>query len=348
MRNKDQLVRHPLSVQDVRQEQCMSALPLQHCRRSGGACSGCRHSLHLLLKTFNDRDIEGARIVSAALQRERRQFFLRCIDDLYNGGFKLRSICNLRGKHIRYLVRLWEARGYSAPTLQKYHSLLRTLERWIQKRGMVLDIGQYLCDPTRAVRVRVATTDKSWTGKDVEAADRIEQITNEDVRVGTCLRLQSEFGLRAQEAWQLRAKENDEGKMLHVVFGTKGGLAREVPIETDAQRQVLELAKSLANRVTGSLIPEQLSLAAWRAHFYRLCRKHGIARKTGVVPHGLRHGFGNDMYEKLTGRKSPVRGGDPPLPEEREKDRAARQQIAKVYGHGRRKVSSAYLGTFRR
>lgn len=349
MKNNDSSVIHrsSASVQDAPTPGA-KARPLSTAKQRGGACNACRRSLHLLLKARNDRDIEGARIVSAATQRERRQFFNRCIFDLHNGGYKIRDIHHLRGKHIRYLVGVWETCGHSPSTLQKYHSFLRTLECWIEKRGLVRDISHYLSDPTRAARVRVATTDKSWDGKGVDASKLIAEVTNEDIRVGTCLRLQSEFGLRAQEAWQLRAKENDQGKVLHVVFGTKGGLAREVPIETDAQREALELAKSLANPVTGSLIPEQLSLAAWRAYFYRLCRKHGIGRKTGLVPHGLRHGFGHDMYEQLTGGKSPARGGNAPLPEEREQDRAARQQIAKLYGHGRRKVSSAYLGTFRR
>lgn len=314
----------------------------------GGACNACRRSLHLLLKIYNDRDIEGARIVSAALQRERRQFYNRCINDLHGGGFKLRTIHNLRTKHIRHLVQLWENRDYSAPTLQKYHSFLRTLERWIGKRGMVLDVRQYLREPTRAERVRVATADKSWSAKGIDVAERIEEVSKEDEQVAACLQLQAQLGLRAQEAWQLRPAENDRETMVDVVHGTKGGLPREVPVQTEAQRQVLELAKPLANAVTGSLIPEDRSLAAWRAYFYRVCRRHGISRKGGISPHGLRHGFANDEYRQRTGRESPVRGGNPPTAVDREADRVARQQIAKELGHGRRKVSSAYLGTFRK
>jgi integrase len=348
MRNRNSVEhgQQSVSAENIPSAQHAKERPVRKGRERGGARNSCRRSLHVLLKARNDRDIEGARIISAATQRERRQFFSRCIADLYDGGYKVRDVHHLRGKHIRYLVRSWETRGHSAPTLQKYHSFLRTLERWIEKRGLVRDISYYLVDPTRAARIRVATTDKSWTAKDVDPSERIAEVLADDSHAGTCLLLQAVFGLRAQEAWQLRPDDNDGGDALQVAHGTKGGLERDEPINTSDQRKALDFAKSLANAPIGSMIPAKYSLAAWRARFYRICRRHGISRKTGLVPHGLRHGFGNDLYEKLTGRKSPVRGGHPPLPAEREGDKQARQQIAKLYGHGRRKVSSAYLGTF--
>jgi len=59
------------------------------------------------------------------------------------------------------------------------------------------------------------------------------------------------------------------------------------------------------------------------------------------VSHGLRHAFANDLYEKMTGAPSPVRGATHKPPQ----DKPARQGIARSLGHGRQRVSSMYLGS---
>jgi len=65
------------------------------------------------------------------------------------------------------------------------------------------------------------------------------------------LRLQRAFGLRSTEALSLKPHEADQGAMLHVFRGTKGGRGRVVPIRTEEQRSLLEKAKAMANRRTG-------------------------------------------------------------------------------------------------
>jgi hypothetical protein len=61
-----------------------------------------------------------------------------------------------------------------------------------------------------------------------------------------------------------------------------------------------------------------------------------------VTGHGLRAGYGLDLYEQLTGVPAPVRGGTP-VPAET--DSSARLQVADHYGHGRTSISTAYLGS---
>jgi integrase len=76
--------------------------------------------------------------------------------------------------------------------------------------------------------------------------------------------------------------------------------------------------------------------------FRTVMKKFGITGAAlGVTPHGLRHEFGNDLYEALTGEPSPVRSGEPI---DRDADRAARLVVAERLGHGRRNVTRAYLG----
>jgi integrase len=306
----------------------------------------CLSSLYALLARYNHLDAAQAKVISGSTARERRECLIRCVDDLYQAGYHLRDIRNLGGRHVQAIIRAWEARGYSAAVLQKYRSYLATLCRWINKQGMVKDLDQYLADPARARRIRVATEDKSWQARGVTPDAKIEAVMAEDRHVGVCLLLQDAFGLRAKEAWRLRPRLADAGETLHVTHGTKGGRPRHVPIRTDYQRSVLALAKQLANGSTGSMIPSEYSQPSWQAHFYRACRKHGISREQKVVPHGLRHGYANDEYTQKTGQQSPVRGGRPPLDTEKVNDLIARQQVAEALGHGRIQVSSAYLGTF--
>ncbi len=83
-----------------------------------------------------------------------------------------------------------------------------------------------------------------------------------------------------------------------------------VPIETEEQRAALARACELANRQSGSLIPEGYRYVDWQFHCYYLCRKVGLTGdQLGITMHGLRHGYLNEQYHKLAGQLSPVQGG---------------------------------------
>jgi integrase len=151
------------------------------------------------------------------------------------------------------------------------------------------------------------------------------------------------FGLRAKEAWLLHPQMADKGTHLAINWGAKGGRDRTVPIEHPAQQQILDIAKRWANDSTGSLIPDTRSLKAWRSHFYRVCRKCGIARTVGLVPHGLRHEEANAIYRSIAGVDAPVYGGDVASVDP-DRDYLARQIVAEHLGHSRPEITRAYLG----
>jgi integrase len=310
-----------------------------------------KRALVKLIEAKNRYDRHEARIVSFATQADRKRFLLRAMDDLHDAGFKLAKPENLKPRHVAALVGLWEERGHSATAMHKYHGYLRTLAGWIGKEGMVLDLEHYLKDPNRAKRIRVATEDHSWTTKGVDPKAKIEEVFAHDPHVGVCLMLQEAFWLRAKEAWLLRPREvdvTDIPTVLRVEYGTKGGRPRDVPITETWQRDVILLARELANHATGSMIPAHIKLVNWSVRFYYVCRKFGIARKNGLVPHGLRHQGANDAYERMTGNPTPVRGGRAPMDHERMRDILARRQISHTLGHGRGKVTTAYMGAMRR
>lgn len=318
-----------------------------------GARSQCKGSVMSLLTQFNQYDAKGARRVSDATKRERGDFLLRCVNDLHENGFKMRDITNICAKHITCLVKVWELRGYSASALQKYKSCLRTLLTWAGRDQLAkqLDrvVNEALTDPARILRIRVATEDKSWGSRLDDPLAKIEEVAKDDDRVGMCLRLQSAFGLRVREAWLLDPATAFEGinlsrRVLPVIRGTKGGRPREIPVTTPAQVELLREAVKHVDPRTRTLIPAKWSFESWSAHFYRICRRHGISRKDGIVTHGLRHGYAIDRYETISGLERPLIAGKPKDPEAKSADARARDMVSRELGHGRRSITSAYLG----
>ena len=60
-----------------------------------------------------------------------------------------------------------------------------------------------------------------------------------------------------------------------------------------------------------------------------------------VTPHGFRHQYAADEYERVTGVRPPVEGGAAP---DKAIDAAARRDVSMKLGHGRPDISNAYLG----
>lgn len=329
--------------------------PRRQHRRS--ALSECVHSVYPHLRKHNHLDADGRKPISSATMRERGQFLIRCIKDLHKvrdasgRTYNLRNIANLGQRHVAHLAWIFEQRGYSAAAIQKYFSFLRALATWIGKKGMIGDAGDYLSDPARAKRIRIATKDKGWEAKGIDVDELLARVYLDDERVGTCLLLQRAFGLRPKEGWLLHADEaiKESTTNLHVVFGTKGGRPRDVPIQLPWQVDILRHAATRVNTTTGSLIPTRYKIGAWRKHFYDVCNRHGIKRDADLVPYGLRHDCGNNWFEEEAGFPSPVRsGGSIPDHYDRFKDHLARLEVARRMGHSRKQISSAYLGSWRK
>ena len=121
---------------------------------------------------------------------------------------------------------------------------------------------------------------------------------------------------------------------------TKGGRERELPIRTDAQREVLNDAKKLA--AGGSLIPQGWTYKEQLNAFKAECQRAGINKV-----HGLRHRYAQTRYLEKTGWACPARGGPTKkqlTPDQRSTDQRARLEISLELGHGRGQVTTTYLG----
>jgi len=145
----------------------------------------------------------------------------------------------------------------------------------------------------------------------------------------------------------------DGGGILKVVNGTKGGKYREVPIETDAQRALLERCKLIAITKNDSL-SGRIRNKKQAMNWFKLCnQKVGATKagKFGKTPHGLRHAYAHAGFLN-GGVPVPVKGaaGIPGLaqPLTDEEIKRVQKRVSKHLGHVRPSVTSAYCGSRRR
>lgn len=259
-------------------------------------------------------------------------------------------------RHVLEMIDRWKSKGLSTGTVHNYLCYLRTFSAWIGKPGMVKPPSVYFDGSIHERRSQVAKVDRSWSSNGVDVEAKIAEVMACDRRVGQQLALCALFGMRGKEARHFRpheavvsrnaANENDAAAFpecetfVRINQGTKGGRARDVPLQTDAQRALLaQLRQELP---LGAFVghPGLTSVQA-RNRFYNVIRKFGITKAgLGVIAHGLRHQHVNDLYSAEAGGPSPVRGATELAP----LDAYARERAARRMGHNRSSITSAYLG----
>ena len=272
--------------------------------------------------------------VGFTTQRDRRYHVKMIARQLAEAGFRQIKARNLKSKHIDALVERWKSDGISIGTFKNRMSALRWVYAKVKKPWMVArensayGIGErrYVTNVSKAVSL---------------PHGNLERVKCPYVRMS--LELQREFGLRREEAIKIDVAWADRGSRL-VLKGswTKGGRPREIPIRTEAQREVLERAKVLAATTPkGTLIPT----AQYKDQVRRYERQTAAAGLHKL--HGLRHAYAQHRYFELTGRLAPAAPGGKPRQlsrAERPLDREARDIISEELGHGREQITALYLG----
>jgi hypothetical protein len=293
--------------------------------------------LHNELFAICDRNRDG----SFSTQANRRAILRQFADDLARAGFNIRQMSarDLKGRHVGALLRRWQAESLAVSTIKNRMAVLRW---WAEKIG---NPGAVKSNDELGIEKREYSTNENKAAS-IETVD----LSKMDERIAASLVLQSEFGLRREEAMKFqpeyalsgRSPLDSETREIRLKGSwTKGGRDRVIPIRTQSQREALAKAAYLAR--DGSLIPPGRSYRQHVIVWERETAAQGIGRT-----HGLRHAYAQRRYMELTGWAAPAVAGIRALtPEERLKDKEARSIISEELGHGRIAITNAYLGSWK-
>jgi integrase len=263
----------------------------------------------------------------------------------------------LRSCHVAAMVDQWVERGLGTGTIHIYLSYLRVFATWINKGGLVHPPEYYLGkDSKHAHRTQVATRDHSWEASGVDVDAKIAEVARMDFWVGLQLELALHFGLRGKEARHFRPSEAirdrehariddaaefpEANHFIRLRQGTKGGRVRDVPILDDAQLDLIRRVQAAVPN--GGFVGRQWHTPKQARNRYNwILHRAGITKKElGIVAHGLRHRYANNLFEAKAGAPSPVRGAEEKSPA----DAGARQAVARALGHGRATATAYYIG----
>lgn len=307
------------------------------------------------------KDDQG-RPLSDSQQVKQRQLAQRGIDAMQAAGVNTENPRNLNNKHQAAMFEQLDAEGVGERQQRNIAAAVRKISQEVYGNEKLSNSNQ---------RFQEEKADSEYENPDSKAVNRenyeiaMESLRNDDhphaERVAHCNDLADHFALRARETTRIDPINNwdRENDILHLTKGPKGGRYRSIPVETDAQRELLEKSceycrpnKDFPDR--NVMFPEGMGDREWKSTRASLFEKHGFNEDSHTNMHALRHGRYAEMYEDRTHCPPPnefpsradfrdyaelVNGS-----EWRKIDRAARQEISNHAGHNRISVSNDYLG----
>ena len=284
--------------------------------------------LNFELKQLCRRNRDG----SYATQRDRERVLALVATQLHELGYRHMAAASLKPKHVEALVAHWKAEDLAIGTIKNRMAELRWWAEKIGKQNVLARDNEHYGIGKRQYVTNVSKARELVAGELSKVTDPFTQLS---------LRLQAVFGLRRAESIKICPDWADCGDRLALKESwTKGGRARDIPIRSDEQRQVIAEAKALVGR--GSLIPAGQTYVEQLRRFEYQCTTVGLHRV-----HGHRHQYAQTRYRELTGWSAPTAGGPRSkelTPAQRESDREARLTISAELGHDREQISALYLG----
>jgi hypothetical protein len=284
--------------------------------------------LNYQLKKLGDTNRDG----SYGTQRKRAWLLSNIANDLHELGYRHMRATSLKQKHVEALVTHWLKRSLSVGTIKNRMAALRWWARKVNKHSVIANSNAHY----GIVERRLIPTESK--AKDV--TDRqLSRISDPYTRFS--LRLQREFGLRREESIKFTACYADQGDYLLLKPSwTKGGKARQIPMLTETQRQLVNEVAGFTG--SGSLIPADKTYIQQQRVYVRQVMNAGLNRM-----HGLRHQYAQRRFRELAGFDCPLAGGPARTAltsAQRELDQETRRVISRELGHERPQIVSVYVG----
>lgn len=182
---------------------------------------------------------------SYATQAQRLWILSLIANQLHELGYRQLEADSLKPKHAEALTKNWLSEELAIATIKNRMAALRWWAMKVNRQNVIARTNDHYGIPDR-----IFVTDESKAQTLI--AEQLTKVRDDHVRMS--LELQAAFGLRREEAIKFIPGYADKGDHLALKdTGTKGGKTREIPIRTEAQREVLDRVHRLAGR--GSLIP---------------------------------------------------------------------------------------------
>jgi site-specific recombinase XerC len=190
--------------------------------------------LNYQLKTLCRNNRDG----SYATQAQRQSMLELMANQLHDLGFRQMSAQSLKPKHVEALIKQWQDAHLAVATIKNRMTALRWWAAKVNRQNVIARANEHYGIPDR----QFVTNISKALSVSAEVLAGIK-----DVHVRMSLELQQAFGLRREEAIKFIPAYADKGDHLTLKASwTKGGKARDIPIRTEAQREVLNRAHQLA------------------------------------------------------------------------------------------------------
>ena len=267
---------------------------------------------------------------SFTTQHNRQNILLKMAKDLAQAGHKNVTAKNFGAKHCYILRDRWQSQALSTATIKNRLACVR----WLGEK-----LGKELPDNKKLeIENRVYSDNTKNKAQEIDP----QKIIKLNERQQLAIRLQREFGLRREESLKFMPSYAIKADKIELKSSwTKGGRAREIPITTDKQRELLKEVKKVVGK--GSLIEKEQKYYQAREALDKACQRAKIRNM-----HGFRHAYAQQRYKALTGRDCPKAGGltskQLKLSRYNVQDYSVRLKISEELGHSREEITVQYLG----
>jgi integrase len=257
--------------------------------------------------------------------------FARHLADKYN----LQKFANIRGKHLASYVKDLQREGKSASTIKNELSAIRFYHEKIDNAKYILPDNKELKEKFNIVldRRSFGGVDRTWSNFEFrEMVNHATRLERHDV--AAVLQLARFQGLRIHEAIRLdHAAAAAAIRSDTLIVKGKGGLVRSIPLRKETKEV---LFRSIQGVVRGQKLFVQegkkaheviKSVQDFILNHRDKFQEHD--RESDLTFHGLRHSFAREEYDKRI-----LEGFS---------EKEARQEVAKLLGHGRDDITRIYL-----
>lgn len=251
----------------------------------------------------------------SSLTIEKSRGNIRRLANRIERRFGLEDIHNLKTRHLTIIFEEMIAEGLEATTLSGYATAARTIANAIGKRNIVPRNNHELGFSRAGERFRPIQADMQG----LEEVRRLLYARSEWQGLANDLRMR--FGLRAKESLLSVAAVEDDGMEFLEVRGAKGGRPRRVPVENDAQRELLgRIRQYVQDKGQISLIPNGMTLKQAYDRQRNDLHRLGATKAVRANAHALRHAY----VQSQSARGVP------------------KNELASRIGHGREEVLKHY------